>query len=267
MSLQLAGALAEAEREFASALQRFPKDADLWFYLARVQYLQSSLLPAEKSARQSLALQPDHAGAHTQLAMILEALNDFPGALANYRRGIELSAGQQRPPTLPLVYAGNLLVKLNRLDEALDYFTKALAIDPLASELNLARGRVLEKMDRKKEAEDAYKKAVALDGNPQARAALERLRAVASDGMSSAGAPRSVSPIRFRNTASSAGLDFTLRNGATPRKYQVETMTGGVAVIDFDNDGWPDIYFINGAELPSMKKISSAYWNRLFRND
>jgi tetratricopeptide (TPR) repeat protein len=267
LSLQLAGAIADAEAEFASALQRFAKDADLWFYLARVQYLQSSLQSAEKSARQSLDLQPDHAGAHTQLAMVLEALTDFPNALAHYRRGIELSAKQQRPPTLPLVYAANLLVKLNRLDEALDSFTRAIALDPKSSELNLSRGRVLERLGRTKEAADAYQQAVALDGNIQARAALERLRAVAGASPRVARAPQSVSPIRFRNIASSAKLDFTLHNGATPRKYQVETMTGGVAVIDFDNDGWEDIFFINGAELPSMKKTSTRYWNRLYRND
>jgi enediyne biosynthesis protein E4 len=266
LSLQLAGMIADAEAEFASALQKFAKDADLWFYLARVQYLQSSLQPAEKSARQALDLQPDHAGAHTQLAMVLEARTDFPNALAHYRRGIELSAKQQRPPTLPLVYAGNLLVKLNRLDEALDSFTRAIALDPKSSELNLARGRVLERLGRTKEAEEAYQQAVALDGNSQARAALARLRAVAGANPGVARTPQSVSPIRFRDVASSAKLDFTLRNGATPRKYQVETMTGGVAVIDFDNDGWPDIYFINGAELPSMKKTSPRYWNRLYRN-
>jgi enediyne biosynthesis protein E4 len=267
LSLQLAGAIPEAEQEFALALQRFPKDADLWFYLARVQYLQSSLQPAEKSARQSLALQPDHAGAHTQLAMVLEALNDYPNALTHYRRGIELSAGQKRPPALPLVYAGNLLLKLNRLEEALDAFTRALALDPKESELNLSRGRVLERLGRTKEAEDAYQKALAPGGNENARAAIERLRAVAGTSSARAGDARAISPIRFRNIASSAKLDFTLRNSATPRKYQVETMTGGVAVIDFDNDGWQDLYFVNGAELPSLKKSSPGYWNRLYRND
>src|SRR5262245_45760541 len=69
LSLQLAGRAPEAEREFTSALELFPNDPDLWFYLARVQYLQSSLKPAEISARRALQLQPDHADAHTQLAM------------------------------------------------------------------------------------------------------------------------------------------------------------------------------------------------------
>jgi enediyne biosynthesis protein E4 len=40
-----------------------------------------------------------------------------------------------------------------------------------------------------------------------------------------------------------------------------------VAIIDYDNDGWADIYFANGAELPAMKKTSPKFWNRLYRNN
>jgi enediyne biosynthesis protein E4 len=267
LSLQLADRIPEAEQEFAAALQKFPQDADLWFYSARVQYLQTSLKPAEKSARRALELQSDHAGAHTQLGIVLEALNDYPNALLHYRRGIELGEKQQRPPTLPLVYAGNLLVKLDRLGEALEYFTRAVAIDPKSSDLKFTRGRTLERLGRIKEAQEDYDQAVALDGNHQARVALERLRAGVTAGSGSSKTRSHAAPIHFRDIASPAKLDFTLRNSATPRKYQVETMTGGVAVIDFDDDGWPDIYFVNGAELPSMKKSSPQFWNRLYRNN
>lgn len=269
LSLQLAERASEAEQEFAAALQLFPADADLWFYLARVQYLQSSLRPAEQSARRVLELQAGHAGAHTQLAMILEALHDYPSALVHYQRGIELGEKQARPPTLPLVSAANLFVKLNRLEEALAYFTRAATLEPQSSEIRLGRGRVLEKLGRAAEAEQDYQQAVALDGNPQARAALERLRAglMKTERWSDRATGQPGDAVRLRNVAAQAGLDFVLRNGATPRKYQVETMTGGVAVLDYDGDGWQDIYFVNGAELPAMKKTRPQFWNRLYRNN
>jgi len=44
-------------------------------------------------------------------------------------------------------------------------------------------------------------------------------------------------------------------------------MTGGVATFDFDGDGLADIFLINGASLPSLRKESPKYWNRLFRNE
>jgi hypothetical protein len=74
-------------------------------------------------------------------------------------------------------------------------------------------------------------------------------------------------PIRMTSGAASSGLDFVLRNSAQGQKYQVETLPGGLGVIDFDNDGWPDIFCVNGAALPSMTKTGPEYWNRLYRNN
>jgi hypothetical protein len=73
-------------------------------------------------------------------------------------------------------------------------------------------------------------------------------------------------PIQFRNVAPSAGLNFTVENNPTPEKHLVETMAGGVATFDYDGDGLTDIYFTNGASLPSLEKTSPKYWNRLYRN-
>jgi enediyne biosynthesis protein E4 len=61
-------------------------------------------------------------------------------------------------------------------------------------------------------------------------------------------------------------LPFVLKNSQTPEKHQIETMPGGIAVFDYDNDGKPDIFFVNGAEQPSLKKTNAAYSNRLFHN-
>ncbi len=44
-------------------------------------------------------------------------------------------------------------------------------------------------------------------------------------------------------------------------------MPGGVAVFDYDGDGLADIYFTNGAAVPSLVKQSPKDWNRLFRNE
>lgn len=74
-------------------------------------------------------------------------------------------------------------------------------------------------------------------------------------------------PIRFRNVAQQAGLNFTVENSPTPDKHLIETMTGGVAAFDYNGDGLTDIFFANGAALPSLEKNSPKYWNRLFRNE
>jgi enediyne biosynthesis protein E4 len=74
-------------------------------------------------------------------------------------------------------------------------------------------------------------------------------------------------PVRFRNVAGTAGLRFTLDNDPLPQKRMIETMAGGLAVFDYDNDGRPDIFFTNGAAGLAMDKGAPKYWNRLFRND
>jgi hypothetical protein len=75
------------------------------------------------------------------------------------------------------------------------------------------------------------------------------------------------SPIVLFNGASAAKLDFFLRTGATGRKYQPETLPGGLGVIDYDGDGWPDLYCVNGAAMPQLEKTDKSFRNRLYRNN
>jgi hypothetical protein len=75
------------------------------------------------------------------------------------------------------------------------------------------------------------------------------------------------SPIVFENTIDASKIEFILKNSVSPQRYSIETMTGGVAVFDYDNDGLLDIFFTNGAEIPSLKKTDPSFYNRLFRNN
>jgi hypothetical protein len=75
------------------------------------------------------------------------------------------------------------------------------------------------------------------------------------------------SAIVFENTIKASKIDFVLKNSVSPQRYSIETMTGGVAVFDYNNDGLLDIFFTNGAEIPSLKKSNPSFHNRLFRNN
>jgi hypothetical protein len=62
-------------------------------------------------------------------------------------------------------------------------------------------------------------------------------------------------------------IDFKLDSNESPERHAPETMAGGVAVFDYNNDGKLDIFFTNGANLKTLKKDSPKYSNRLFEND
>ncbi len=70
------------------------------------------------------------------------------------------------------------------------------------------------------------------------------------------------------------GLDFTHRHSPTTQKYLIEAMGGGVALLDYDNDGRLDIFLVNGGRLddPAKPALNFAreeptYWNRLFHQN
>jgi len=85
-------------------------------------------------------------------------------------------------------------------------------------------------------------------------------------------APQAQSPIAFSDITTSTNINFRRAPSFTSVKYLLEAVGGGVAMIDYDNDGRLDLFFTNGAALkdPMPKtempdKRDAKYWNRLYR--
>jgi hypothetical protein len=72
--------------------------------------------------------------------------------------------------------------------------------------------------------------------------------------------------VSFEDVTARSGIAFVLHNAATPEHHQIETMSGGVALFDFDGNGLLDIYLTNGAPQPALVKNDPRWWNRLYRN-
>ena len=61
-------------------------------------------------------------------------------------------------------------------------------------------------------------------------------------------------PVVFLDITKQAGLDKFLHRSGTPKQETIlETMGSGVALLDYDNDGWLDIYILNGSSFDVMK--------------
>jgi enediyne biosynthesis protein E4 len=78
-------------------------------------------------------------------------------------------------------------------------------------------------------------------------------------------APSNGSTITFRDVTEQAGIHFVHNNGAYGKKYLPETMGPGVAFIDYDNDGWPDIFIVNGTNWPGQPAKHST--PKLYHNN
>jgi tetratricopeptide (TPR) repeat protein len=152
---------------------------------------------------------------------------------------------------------GETLLELDRPDDAAEWFRQVLAVAPGSSK-----------------AVSGLQRAVQLAANDASRdrpkaIEIEMQQAGPSPGNSPGGgiAPGSsdAPTIRFSDVHALAGLDFQYFNGATRFKYLVESTGGGVAVLDFDRDGWPDLYFPQGCHLTEDGE-TSVYLDQLWRN-
>jgi hypothetical protein len=76
---------------------------------------------------------------------------------------------------------------------------------------------------------------------------------------------RAAGEIRFVEITRSAGLQFTHNTGAFGQKYLPETLGAGVALFDFDGDGWQDVLLVNGTDWPGRNSARTTT-ARLFRN-
>jgi len=84
--------------------------------------------------------------------------------------------------------------------------------------------------------------------------------------------PQAKSPVLFSNITSASNIDFKHAGSPTSKKFLLETMGGGVAIFDFNNDGRMDLFFTNGAALREdmsndslPDKTNPGFWNRLYQ--
>jgi len=71
---------------------------------------------------------------------------------------------------------------------------------------------------------------------------------------------------QFADVTHAAGIDFHLTCGSLEKRYIMESMCGGIAVFDYDNDGWMDIFLVNGSTLEDLR-AGKCHPSKLYRNN
>jgi tetratricopeptide (TPR) repeat protein len=247
-----------------------PVDAAAWWvYRGRLEDALGRAEPAIDSFRRALAKDPASREAHFRLGQSLERLGRAEEAkahLAQARNRAELLLAVRREHELarrgglrqdPALYErlGRLCLGAGQVREARAWFNWALRLDPNRAEVQkrLSEMSHLPDLEPVALARPILATSSTLAAGPRGPA----------DGGSAPGGDQP--QIRFEDASTQAGIVYRYDCGASRRLFLADTMGGGVGLLDYDGDGWLDIYFVGGCSIPWDEK-NPPRPNRLYRN-
>jgi len=258
----------------------------LWKSVGNVALATGDLELAAKCLWQVIRANPDDVTARYRMGILLQRLGHPKEGKQQLER-VVLNDRMQRQALIAsrlyqkqtgmltplIVEVGEILATVGRNEEALQWFAQALKFDPQEATAQAGVKRAL----------DAVRSSMQSPApQPDALPNLDALLASRSTSttppiVSTRESPfpaqldRDVEPsterkpIQLRDDHAKVGIDFVYFNGQTGLKYLIESMGGGATVLDYDVDGWPDLYFPQGCSLP-VDPEDDSYTDRLYRN-
>jgi tetratricopeptide (TPR) repeat protein len=247
---------------------------DTWSIRGRLALLQNNRSAAIRCFLEAVVRHPDHKYALRQLAQLLTVTEEPELARQFSLRSRQIvdyqvllnSARERRTNVAAIKRAAELTFEMGRLWESRAWCGKAIELDrnlqwPL---------RLIERAESQLHVDSPQ---TMTDSQPAARIDLSRwplpdwpeaASPLETNGLVAA----TESSLKFHDSAAEAGIDFVYFNGRNPdhegiRMY--ETVGGGVASLDYDADGLPDIYFTQGTQWP-VDPAQRTLLDRLYRN-
>jgi tetratricopeptide (TPR) repeat protein len=254
-----------------------------WIYRGRLEEALGQPKASAEAFRQATQHQPSSREAHFRLGQVLERLGRIDeareqlaqaSALADQLQAVRREHERVRKTGLPRDAAlyqklGELCLGAGQIAEARAWFEWALRVDPDRSG---ARDRLTD-LSRKPDSEPvALARPILASATPAASfepgepAHSSRSASDAFENGGSRTRTKPAHPFQFVDRSQRAGIHYQYDSGASDRLFIADTMGGGVGLLDYDRDGWLDIYFVNGCSIP-WDGHNPPRPNRLFRNN
>lgn len=272
----LVGRPIEIEDVFGSVPDRPSDAAQWWLFRGRIEETTGFLERAVSSFERAVALQPEGREAHFRIGRALQRLSrseaarihlDHASRIDQRIKAVRREHQALRKAGLPKDAA--LYERLGDLCEELGMVAEARAWLEQSIQLLPEDAGAPAKLARLRSTPEALPFALAnprLASNAGDKAAPERDSIAKNVPAPSAAVAANLElPAPFVDRAGQAGVDYRYDSGASDRFFIADTMGGGVGLFDYDNDGWLDIYFVNGCAIPFEGK-ASPHPNRLYRN-
>lgn len=229
----------------------------------------SVLLPCDISLQHALATALERLDGHAAAAEVHQRTGqlDRLERLAYAMLQPQASVPELAVPVMQEI--SRILQQLQQPAQAADWLEHALQLDPQ----NVALRSQLAGLRQQQAGQPQLAAAVPAPQVPALRAddvlaAQPTVKPPAETGsgaVAGAGSAGATASIALPDVAAARGLTFQYFNGSSPDKRIIETVGGGAGILDVDADGWPDVYFPQGAAHPQTPN-PAAWQDQVFRN-
>lgn len=154
---------------------------------------------------------------------------------------ISIAIVRQKSDPRPVIRVARLLLEMNRPMEATEWVEMARSMNASGESLSQLSQRCAEQLS-------SYKEPLRISPVSVWRSS-ERLQLSAVTTTRQESGTVESAGILLTDKAREMGLQMIYENGHTGLKYLIEAMGGGVSIVDFDRDGWPDLYCPQGGSL------------------
>jgi enediyne biosynthesis protein E4 len=256
-----------------------PNDsAQWWLFRGRIEETTGQIERAVDSLARAVKLQPEGREAHFRLGQTLKRRGNAQAAQSHLalasqieekRKAVRREHQRLRAAGLPndpqlFLHLGQLCADAGMVPESRAWFEQSLKLDPSLKHAQTELVRLNGLPDNMADSL-AHPRLASNFKEPGADLASGTMPRHERSPKRGWGQVWSTPPPPFEDRASEAGVTFRYESGSSDRMFMADTMGGGVGLIDYDNDGWLDIYFVNGCAIPFDSK-NAPHPNRLYRN-